>query len=125
VGIVDDAVGDGVGDGRLADDVVPATDGDLADDEGGATAGRREDVRVAFVQPLDRDPWQRREDGTHVIRERDGEAADDIGGNGLAVVTCKVSHPHLRGGTTQLSDYEARGHAPARATQGLRRLPRS
>jgi hypothetical protein len=42
---------------------VPATDGDLADDEGGATAGRREDVRVAFVQPLDRDPWQRREDG--------------------------------------------------------------
>src|SRR5262245_61781643 len=38
MGIVDDAIEDGVGDGRLADDVVPAIDGDLAGDEGGAAA---------------------------------------------------------------------------------------
>jgi len=38
MGIVDDAVEDGVGDGRFADDVVPAIDRDLAGDEGGAAA---------------------------------------------------------------------------------------
>src|SRR6516165_5111569 len=34
MGVVDDAVEDGVGDGRFADDVVPAIDGDLTGDEG-------------------------------------------------------------------------------------------
>src|SRR6185295_17557314 len=38
MGIVDDAVEDGVGDGRLADDGVPAIDGDLAGDQRGAMA---------------------------------------------------------------------------------------
>src|SRR5215203_1291396 len=38
MGIVDDAVEGGVGDGRLADDVVPTVDRDLAGDEGCAAA---------------------------------------------------------------------------------------
>ena len=38
MGVVDDAVEDGVSDGRLANDVVPAIDGDLAGDQGGAVA---------------------------------------------------------------------------------------
>src|SRR5829696_4389304 len=38
MGIMDDAVEDGVGDGRFADDVVPTIDRDLAGDEGGAAA---------------------------------------------------------------------------------------
>ena len=45
MGVVDDAVEDGVGDGRLADDVVPSVDGDLAGDEGSAVA-------VAFLDDL-------------------------------------------------------------------------
>lgn len=36
--VVDDAVENGVGDGRLTDDVVPPVDGNLAGDEGGAPA---------------------------------------------------------------------------------------
>ena len=38
MGVVDDAVEDGVGDCGLADDVVPSIDRDLAGDEGGAAA---------------------------------------------------------------------------------------
>jgi len=38
MGVVHDAIEHGVGNGRLADDVVPAIDGDLAGDQGGATA---------------------------------------------------------------------------------------
>lgn len=34
VGVVDEAIEDGVGDGRIADDFVPAVDGDLAGDDG-------------------------------------------------------------------------------------------
>src|SRR5690348_2103781 len=45
VGVVDDAVEDGVCDDRLADQVMPAVDGYLAGDEGGA-------VSVAFLDDL-------------------------------------------------------------------------
>ena len=45
MGVVDDAVEDGVGDGRLADDVVPSVDGYLAGDERCAVA-------VAFFDDL-------------------------------------------------------------------------
>jgi len=38
MGVVDDAVEDGVGDGGFADDGVPSVDRDLAGDEGGAAA---------------------------------------------------------------------------------------
>src|SRR5512146_222558 len=38
VGVVDDAIEDGVGEGRLADQVVPAVDRDLAGDQRGAAA---------------------------------------------------------------------------------------
>src|SRR5271169_5950733 len=38
VGVVDDAVENGVGQGRLAGQVVPAVDRDLAGDQGGAAA---------------------------------------------------------------------------------------
>jgi hypothetical protein len=38
VGGVDDAIEDRVGDGRIADQVVPAVDRDLAGDDGGAAA---------------------------------------------------------------------------------------
>src|SRR5438270_675860 len=38
MGVVDDPVEDGVGEGRLADQVVPAVDRDLAGDQGGAAA---------------------------------------------------------------------------------------
>src|ERR1035438_7406955 len=36
VGVVNEAVEDGVGEGRIADDVAPLIDRDLAGDEGGA-----------------------------------------------------------------------------------------
>ena len=38
MGIVDDAVEDGIGEGRFADQVVPFVDRDLAGDQGGAAA---------------------------------------------------------------------------------------
>ena len=38
VGVVDDAVEDGIGKGRLANQVMPAIDWDLAGDQGGAAA---------------------------------------------------------------------------------------
>ncbi len=38
MGVVDEAVEDGVGIGGIADEVVPFIDGDLAGDEGGAAA---------------------------------------------------------------------------------------
>ena len=38
VGVVNDAVEDGVGEGRLADQIVPAIDRDLAGDQRGAAA---------------------------------------------------------------------------------------
>src|SRR5713226_993674 len=38
MGVVDDPVEDGVGEGRLADQVVPAVDRDLAGDQGGTAA---------------------------------------------------------------------------------------
>src|SRR6516162_2866807 len=43
VSIVDNPVEDGVGQGRLANQVVPAVDGDLAGDQRGATAEAVED----------------------------------------------------------------------------------
>ena len=45
MGVVDDAVEDGVGDGRLANHVVPAIDRDLAGDQGCAVA-------IAFLDDL-------------------------------------------------------------------------
>ena len=38
VGVVDEAVEDGVGEGGIADDLVPVFDRDLAGDDGGAAA---------------------------------------------------------------------------------------
>ncbi len=46
MGVVDEAVEDGVGEGGVADDVVPSVDGDLAGDHGGAAA-------VAFLDDLE------------------------------------------------------------------------
>jgi hypothetical protein len=48
VGGVDDASEDRVGDGRIADQVVPAVDRDLAGDDGGAAA-------VALLDDLEED----------------------------------------------------------------------
>jgi hypothetical protein len=45
VGVVDEAVEDGVGIGRIADDLVPFVDRDLAGEDGGAAA-------VAFFEDL-------------------------------------------------------------------------
>src|SRR5574338_1416506 len=47
MGIVDEAVEDGVGVGRVADDVVPFVDGQLAGEDGRAPA-------VAFFQDLEK-----------------------------------------------------------------------
>ena len=46
MGVVDEAVEDGVGVGRVADHLVPFVDGELAGDDGGAAA-------VAFFEDLE------------------------------------------------------------------------
>jgi hypothetical protein len=71
VGIVDEAVADGIGDARIADMVVPLLDGELAGDDGRARGGAivEDLVEVApfGVVDLDESP---------VVEDEDVDAGD-------------------------------------------------
>ncbi|MBB4383660.1 hypothetical protein GGD61_008365 [Bradyrhizobium sp. SBR1B] len=60
VGIVDEAIEDGVGDGWVADEVVPVIDGDLTGDEGRAAGvsvlDDLEEIAALLVAELLRPP---------------------------------------------------------------------
>jgi hypothetical protein len=81
MGVVDDAVEDGVGERWIADDVVPAVDGDLAGDHGGAAAVALLDDLEEIAALLGRERPE-----TPVVEDEEFDAAEGAHEAGIAAV---------------------------------------
>jgi hypothetical protein len=93
VGIVDDAIEDGVGIGGIVDDLMPAVDGDLAGDDGRSAAiSFLEDLEEiasgagieGLEPPIVEDEELRADEGTQepgvaAIAASEGELAEELG----------------------------------------------
>ena len=93
VGVVDEAVEDGVGDGRIADDLVPVIDGQLAGHDGRAAAVPIVDDLEEIAALLGR---QRRE--APVVEDQQLDAGQGLEQPGVAAVAaCERKASNSRG----------------------------
>jgi hypothetical protein len=90
VGVVDQAVEDGIGDGGIADDLVPAIDRDLAgdDDRAGLVAVLDDFQEVAALLGVE---WLR----PPVVEDQQVEAGQGAQRPGIAAVSPSTSNPDI------------------------------